>query len=141
MINQAGNFSVRFRTGKYTVREFAEPLTDYAFCRADLFSDEDLMGVPVQGLNSKVCRSIRHNWPVRKSIIIKAFTEYATAIDTTAESRNLTENRAISLAMTKPYRCRCSVVRRQQWIFCWPHMKWARALEARARRSSALQVV
>ena len=87
VIHEAGNSVRCLRQHRFSVQEYADKLNARARKCGDVFDDNELMGIFVEGLHEDIRRSVQHYWATHRPIRMHALVAYAVSIDTTRATR------------------------------------------------------
>ena len=60
VIKEAGNSIRRLHQNFFTVQEYADELVERALKCGDVFDDNELMEIFVEGLTDNICRKVQH---------------------------------------------------------------------------------
>ena len=71
------------RQSRLGLREYANELAERALKCGDVFDDNELMRIFVEGLHENTRRSVQHYWSIYRPIHMHALVAYAVSIDTT----------------------------------------------------------
>ena len=81
VVNEVDNAVRRLRQHFYTVQEYVDELAEKPLRYDDVFDDEELMGIFVEGFNDEIYRSMQHYWSTHRSIRIYTLIANAMSID------------------------------------------------------------
>ena len=83
VINEADSSVHRLRQHRFSVQEYVDELVDRAVKCGDVFDDNELMKIFVEGLTDKIRLNVQHYWSAHQSIRILALNIYDVSINAT----------------------------------------------------------